>query len=398
MPFFILFILLFLPIAPTQAQNMATAGGASFSVMNHDTGVAAYATGINDAGQLGISDPSASNASSLIRVQRRRDFSYEALPIWWPYGTFGRSGAMSVAAPFADESNPNFTSVVSGSGHTLALRADGAVWAWGRNDKGQLGDGTIINRPGPVQVVGLPAKAIAIAAGENHSLAVMEGTGAVWAWGDNRTKQLGTNEPIYDSPTPVQVVTDSLNTLLSGVRAVAASATHSLALKNDGSVWAWGINKRGQLGTGDKLDSLPKKVTGLGQVTAITAGGGFSRYDNEDPAKASSRNIVQDANGDVWGWGSNSHCELADPSFDSVVLAPQKLTSLSGQSISVNAKTIAYGLYHSIALDAVGMVKTWGNNDSGQLGDDTTEERCAPIAILDDVETVSAGKTHMMVC
>ena len=127
------------------------------------------------------------------------------------------------------------TPTISGGGyHSLALKKDGTVWAWGHNEYGQLGDGTqTLGRLTPVQVSGLSG-VIAIAAGEYHSLA-LKSDGTVWAWGGNYEGQLGdgtTNNKL----TPVQV------SGLSGVIAIAASYRHSLALKSDGTVWAWGSN------------------------------------------------------------------------------------------------------------------------------------------------------------
>ncbi|HLZ19882.1 MAG TPA: SdrD B-like domain-containing protein, partial [Smithellaceae bacterium] len=132
----------------------------------------------------------------------------------------------------------NFTAVITpaiaaGYSHSLALKSDGTVWAWGNNGNGQLGIGTITNSYIPAQVSGL-TDVIAIAAGGHHSLAI-KANGTVWAWGYNGYGQLGIGTTT-NSLTPVQVSN------LSGITAIAAGGNHSLALTSSGGVRAWGLN------------------------------------------------------------------------------------------------------------------------------------------------------------
>ena len=139
--------------------------------------------------------------------------------------------------------------LAAGSWHNLALKSDGTVWAWGDNGSGQLGDGSTTDRSTPVQVSG---RVIAIAAGSYHSLA-LKSDGAIWAWGSNGSGQLGDGSTSYYNSTPVPV------SGLSGVIALAAGSSHTLALKSDGTVWAWGSNYDGQLGDGStRLTARPR--------------------------------------------------------------------------------------------------------------------------------------------
>jgi alpha-tubulin suppressor-like RCC1 family protein len=145
--------------------------------------------------------------------------------------------------------------------------------AWGNDFLGQLGDGTYVHkRTSPVEVSNFDgAQLKAIAGGDTHSLAIKD-DGTVWAWGENRSGQLG-DGTTTNSNTPVQVSD------LDGVEAIAAGWGHSLALKDDGTVWAWGDNRYGQLGIGsDDVMGIntPMQVSGLDGVKVIAAGSNHS--------------------------------------------------------------------------------------------------------------------------
>src|SRR5215208_1144181 len=148
-------------------------------------------------------------------------------------------------------------------------QVQGELWAWGRNDYGQLGDGTTTQRNTPVQVSGL-SDVKAIAGGFYHSLA-LKNDGTVWAWGSNKYSQLGDGTTTTNSSTPVQV------SGLSDVKAISSGGYHGLALKNDGTLWAWGRNDYGQLGDDTTTQrNTPVQVRGLSGVQAIDGGGNHS--------------------------------------------------------------------------------------------------------------------------
>ena len=145
--------------------------------------------------------------------------------------------------------------VAAGSGHGLALRSDGTVWTWGFNGAGELGDGTTTSRSTPVQVTGLTG-VTQVAASGYFSLA-LRSDGTVWAWGDNRAGQLGRGTTGNHGVTPARV------TGLARVTKISAGDGFVLALRSDGTVRAWGDNRRGQLGNGTMASSpVPVKVAG----------------------------------------------------------------------------------------------------------------------------------------
>ena len=189
------------------------------------------------------------------------------------WGAEGPGQSGDVASPGAVGSLLEVVSVDGGFLHGLAVTADGSVWAWGENGEGQLGDNTTNYSSAPVQVMGLPPVAT-VAARAHHSLALTR-PGEVWAWGKNKFGAVG-NGTTANQQSPVLV------SIPSDIAAIAAGANHSLAVDSNEGVWAWGRNNYGQLGNGCTSapsctpSTTPALVSSLSNVVTVAAGGRHS--------------------------------------------------------------------------------------------------------------------------
>jgi alpha-tubulin suppressor-like RCC1 family protein len=219
----------------------------------------------------------------------------------WQWGLPHRTGPRPtiVTRNFADTSSSdiylpgpvaditNAVSVSAGADHSLALLADGTVLAWGNNEYGQLGNGnTDYGTNAPAQVESI-FSIVQVAGGGNFSLA-LEAGGTVWAWGDNGSGELGTGDTEDADPSPAQVPS------LPNIVQIATGTQHALALGNDGTLWAWGDNTYGQLGTGDPsaYADEPVQVPILTNLIQVAAGG----YDS----------YALDSDGNIWSWGATA--------------------------------------------------------------------------------------------
>src|ERR1051325_8887217 len=156
-------------------------------------------------------------------------------------------------------------SIQAGAYHSIILCGSGTVKTTGDNGSGQLGNGTYNSQSSPAAVAGLTG-IIAVAGGYEHTLA-LKNDGTVWAWGYNGYGCLGDSTTLYRT-TPIQVHGPNNVGFLTGIVAIAAGAYHSFAIKNDGTLWAWGYNSDGQLGigaTGNKW--VPVQVSSLTNVS-----------------------------------------------------------------------------------------------------------------------------------
>jgi alpha-tubulin suppressor-like RCC1 family protein len=183
--------------------------------------------------------------------------------------------------------------VTGGGFFSLALMPDHTLRAWGANEFGQLGDGSMIDRPAPVQVSAVLSNVMQVSGGWKHTVA-MTSDGHAWTWGDNTTGQIGNG---VTSTVGVSVPYEIPG--LNNVIAVSGGDRFTAALLSDGTVWTWGWNGFGQLGDGTYTDrSSPVKVKNLNDVIIMAA--------------RDYHVLVVKSNGTVWAWGSGGNGELGN--------------------------------------------------------------------------------------
>ena len=256
--------------------------------------------------------------------------------------------------------------------HTCALMSSGGVKCWGRNLEGQLGNGMMTSSNVPVDVVGLANSVLEIAAGTVHSCVIMT-SGELKCWGNNLYGQLG------DMTTANRLMPANVWELPSRGSKLALGTHHSCVLMENGGMMCWGRNQYGQLGNGTKYSrTIPTSVPGFTSgVSSLSAGGGHTC-------------LVTDSGG-AKCWGSNWRGQVGDDTTtDSSV--PVDVSGL-GEGVA----EISTGTYHTCAITKNGDGYCWGDNFYGQLGDDTIAMRLAPVSVVGlvgNATAIVAGGLH----
>lgn len=299
--------------------------------------------------------------------------------------------------------------IAAGSNHSIAIKSDGTVWAWGDNTSGQLGDGTsgsLSDKNIAVQVSGLSGIE-AIDGGADDTLA-LRWDGTVWACGWNSTSQLGDGTTL-DRTTPVQA-------LISDVASISGGYGHTVAAKSNGAVWIWGadyeivpapaevcIERDENNECKEYLSGVIAVSTFVDNNIALRSGGtvwewtgtGDGRQkiisDVKNISAGDQHGMAIKSDSTVWTWGANTYGQLGDGT------TVNKQTPVQVLGLS-NVEAIAGGRYHSVALKSDGTVWAWGYNRYGQLGDGTAIDRNTPVQVngLTEIVAIAAGGQHTL--
>jgi alpha-tubulin suppressor-like RCC1 family protein len=240
----------------------------------------------------------------------------------------------------------------------LAVRSNGTLWAWDRNNFGQLGDGTTTNRSSPVSVVGGFTDWCQVSAGATHGLG-MRCNGTLWAWGSNSHGQLGDNTPSTRS-SPVSVVGGFTDWCQA-----SAGYCHNLAVRTNGTLWSWGYNG---------LDGRLGDNTLFTRSSPVSVVGGFTDWCQV--SAGGSHNLAVRTNGTLWAWGRNVNGRLGDGTTTS------RLSPVSVVGGFTDWCQASAGSAHSAAIRTNGTLWTWGRNFDGDLGDGTTVDKSSPVSVI----------------
>ncbi|WP_316636145.1 leucine-rich repeat domain-containing protein [uncultured Flavobacterium sp.] len=363
----ILLLLLIFSCLQIKAQCWKT-GAAGY---NHTIAVRTDGTlwtwGSNDQGQLGNSTPTTINIPTKIGIAN--DWKTVAAgwahtvalkadgSLWaWGYGGLGQIGNGSYTTNFNPPqqigTSKNWQTIVAGYGHTVALKTDGTLWAWGNNFSGQLGNGTTLDKNIPTQV-GTANDWQNVVAGKLHTVALKK-DGTLWAWGKNTLGALG-DGTTTNSRVPKQIGT------ATNWKTIAAGSDHTIATKTDGTLWIWGDNTYGALGDGT---TTTKNVpTQIGTSTDWKTVDGGVNY-----------TIAIKTDGSLWAWGFNSDGEFGNGT---------KINSLIPVQIGTesNWQMIDGGSIHTVAMKTDESLWAWGSNSLGQLGDGTSIDKNIPTVL-----------------
>ena len=376
----------YLPIRIGKDNDWVSASASFFNTVALKSDGSLWTWGNNTYGQLGIDTNGVGTTNGTgtdrdipTRVGRDNDWiSVDAGDSYtgalksngdlylWGFNSHGNLGYMTsgtVDTPIrATSSNRDWLQVATGGDHTVALRSDGTLWSWGLSVYGQLGDGTystdvynftaLLHKSIPVQV-GTDNDWVSVAASDYYTLA-LKSDGTMWEWGDNTLGSFGhpdiTGGPYTNKPKQIGRDHDWVN--------ISAGAWHSLALKSDGTLWAWGENGAGCFGNGQAGGN-----PGADEVEPVQCSG----KENSDwvSISASARfSVGLKSDGSLWSWGDNERGQLGLGYQGGTHLIPFQI--IIGKDYDWT--TISTGGDHTLALKSNGTLWSWGHNSNGQLG------------------------------
>jgi len=284
--------------------------------------------------------------------------------------TTGKSSPVSVVGGFTNWCQ------VSSQLHSLAVRTNGTAWGWGRANYGILGDNSTVNKSSPVLILGGFTDWCQLSGGSNHSLGVRT-NGTAWAWGNKGFGALGDNQTAVNQSSPVSVVggfTDWCQ--------IEVGNSHSLAVRTNGTAWAWGRSNGGALGDNTTVD----------KSSPVSVVGGFTDWCQVSGGYKLSLGVRQ--NGTAWAWGYNICGQLGNNTAGYATSTSSPVSVVGGFT---DWCQVSAGYCHSLGLRTNGTAWGWGRNNCGQLSDNTTDNKSSPVSVVGgftDWCQVSGGYRH----
>ena|GEM_PF-1756888 len=256
--------------------------------------------------------------------------------------------------------------------YTMAIKTDGSLWAWGKNENGQLGNGTTTDQSSPVKVLDSVAS---VTIDDWNTVYAIKQDGSLWAWGSNKKskRMLFGGDSIWgmlgdgsttDRNSPVHI--------MDSVKSITSNGNYVFAIKKDDSLWAWGKNDNGELGDGTNINRL-SPVNIMNSVESVSLG--FPHI------------MVLKKDGSLWGWGADGFGAIGDGT------ATPRSTPVK---VMDSVASVKAGSQHTMAIKKDGSLWGWGSNLGGRLGDGTTTNRLSPVKITDSVKEFSIDYPHNM--
>ena len=292
------------------------------------------------------------------------------------YSVVKQSSPVAVSAPSVIYT---WSKISSGGSHSIAIRSDGTLWAWGFNTSGQLGNLSVTTVNSPVLVSGPPlASWSSISAGISHSIGITT-TGLLYAWGANASYQLGVGNT---TPVSSPILVSGPATTSWSFIATSEASQHNLAISTTGLLYGWGVNTSGQVGNSSiTTPTSPVLVSGPATTSwsVIAAGGNHS--------------LGITSTGRLYAWGLNTSGQVGVATLTTV----SSPVLVSGPA-TTSWRSIAGGGIHSLAITTTGILYGWGLNTAGQVGNASLTTVSSPVLVSGPATTswssVAAGSSH----
>lgn len=377
----------------TTCRDVGFIGGASSTPVTpieptEPTTLLPYAIGYNANGQFGLASPGQSNTAfpilftneyAQVSAGERNTLFIKTDGTMWSCGRNvgaignGSFDDVNVVPPVQIGTGQTWKAISCGYQYALAIRSDGTLWAWGRTDNCySLGDGTTTASASPIQI-GTATNWSKVFASELHSMAIKT-DGTLWAWGSDYYGYLGLGAIGFQT-SPIQVGT-ATNWATIGI-----GDRHTYGIKTDGTLWGWGGNDYGQLGNASGVGSNVPIQIGTATNWQQVVGGYY-------------HGVAIKTDGTLWSWGRGLESQLGQGSTSTVTTPTQIGVDTNWSKIATSMGSVT----HHHVLKSTGALWGWGNNGYGQLGDGSTTTRLSPVLATTptDIIHIANGYYHTM--
>lgn len=292
--------------------------------------------------------------------------------LWgWGYSGYGQLGSVSLSnvSPLQLSPDSNWIKIFNGYNNFFILKNNGSLWGVGQGDYGLLGNGSTTQTNTTLQQIGTATNWQKISASTDMTIG-LKTDGTIWGWGQNDQYEMGNNTCCANQLTPIQI--GSANHWVDIETSLAASA---FALKNDGTIWGWGLNLAGLLADNTVMArSVPTQLNSDTDWASIHVGAAHI--------------LALKTNGTLWSWGGGEYGQTGDG------LSPSLYRSYPRQVGTDTWSKVFAGWKVSFGIKPDGTLWAWGLNDVGQLGIGNTTNQFSPVQVGTDtdwVDVVSGG-------